>query len=70
VTNTVPPAGLDAGRVGDRLVILDAAPIFAEAIRRCHEGGSITELLAGGPGAVPRHARAAGDARPESKDAR
>jgi phosphoribosylpyrophosphate synthetase len=27
-------------------VVLDVAPLVAEAIRRLHEGGSINELLA------------------------
>jgi phosphoribosylpyrophosphate synthetase len=28
-----------------KIVILDAAPLFAEAIKRSYEGGSIDELL-------------------------
>jgi ribose-phosphate pyrophosphokinase len=48
VTNTVAPMQLDPEAVRDRLVIVDAAKVFAEAISRCHDGGSITELLASG----------------------
>jgi ribose-phosphate pyrophosphokinase len=43
VTNSVPPFRL--GRLPDQLVVLDVAPLFAEAIRRSHTGGSIAELL-------------------------
>ena len=50
ITDTValptPPA------LQDRLVILSVAKIFAEAIRRCHTGKSIVELLAEGPDAA------------------
>lgn len=45
VTNTVPPFRLDADLVGRKLDVLDAAPLFAAAIRALHEGGSIVELL-------------------------
>jgi len=45
VTNTVPPFRLSAGLVGTRLTVLDAAPLFAEAIRRMHEGGSLVDLM-------------------------
>lgn len=50
-TNTVGP---DANRnvratLGARLSIIDAAPLFAAAIRRLHENGSIAQLLADGP---------------------
>ncbi len=47
VTDSVPPFRLDAGLVERRLEIVSAAPLFAEAVRRCHEGGSLTELLEG-----------------------
>lgn len=45
VTNTVrrPPQRTAAFR--DRLAIVDVTAIFAGAIRRCHDGGSINELL-------------------------
>jgi ribose-phosphate pyrophosphokinase len=69
VTDTVPAAGLDAGLVGDRLAVVDTAPIFAEVIRRCHEGGSVTALVAGAPHAFPRQARETGEVRPERRDA-
>lgn len=45
VSDTVP-----AFRLGDtagRLNVVSAAPLFAEAIRRCHEHGSLVELLEG-----------------------
>jgi ribose-phosphate pyrophosphokinase len=45
VTNTIPPFRLDPGLVRDKLLVLDTAPLFAEAIRRIHSGGSIVELL-------------------------
>lgn len=47
VTDTVPTFRLGRQAVGDRLHIVSAAPLFAEAIRRLHHGGSITELLDG-----------------------
>lgn len=45
VTNTVPPFRLDPRVISTRLVVLDAAALFAEAIRRIHSGGSIVELV-------------------------
>jgi len=42
ITNSV---ATNSGLPPDKLVVLDAAPLFAEAIRRIHEGGSIVELL-------------------------
>lgn len=45
VTDTVPPFRLPAGKVRDKLVVLDGATLFADAIRRIHIGGSISELL-------------------------
>lgn len=45
VTNSVPPFRLGHDRFPDQLVVLDVAPLFAEAIRRIHTGGSIVELL-------------------------
>jgi ribose-phosphate pyrophosphokinase len=46
VLGTIPPAGLSEELVRRKLVVLDPAPLLAEAIRRLHEGGSIVELLA------------------------
>jgi ribose-phosphate pyrophosphokinase len=45
VTDTVSSWRLTAPEVRRKLVTLDAAPLFAEAARRIHEGGSIVELL-------------------------
>jgi len=47
VTDTVPPFRLDPEMIGRQVQIISAAPLFAEAIRCCHSGGSITELLEG-----------------------
>jgi ribose-phosphate pyrophosphokinase len=44
VTNSVPPFRLGRGPAADKLVVLDVAPLVAEAIRRLHEGGDIDEL--------------------------
>jgi ribose-phosphate pyrophosphokinase len=44
-TNTVPPFRLDNTRVKEKVLTLDVAPLFAEAIKRLHEGGSIVALL-------------------------
>ncbi|MBW8269402.1 ribose-phosphate diphosphokinase [Caldovatus aquaticus] len=45
VTDTVPPFRLPPGLLGTRVEVVGAAPLFAAAIRRLHEGGSITDLL-------------------------
>jgi ribose-phosphate pyrophosphokinase len=45
VTNTLPPFRLDPELVRSRLTVLDVAPLFANAIQRIHNGGSIVELL-------------------------
>jgi ribose-phosphate pyrophosphokinase len=45
VTNTVARAPQRLAEFGDRLVVVDVATIFAGAIRRCHDGDSINELL-------------------------
>ena len=45
VTNTIPPFRLDESLIEDKLVIVNAAPLFAEAIKRIYSGGSIVELL-------------------------
>ncbi|MEJ2107091.1 MAG: ribose-phosphate pyrophosphokinase [Acidiferrobacteraceae bacterium] len=46
VTDSVPPFRLDPVLAQQRLVVLPSAKLFAEAIRRMHEGGSLVELLA------------------------
>ncbi len=46
ITDTIPPFRLDPDLARAKLVVLDAARLFAEAIRRIHSGGSIVELLA------------------------
>jgi ribose-phosphate pyrophosphokinase len=51
VVNTIPPSRLSGTPLSSRLVVLDAAPLIGEAIRRLHTGGSITELVSDG---VPR----------------
>lgn len=48
VTDTVPPSRLAPAVVREHVDVVSAAPLFAEAIRRVHEGGSLTDLL-GGP---------------------
>ncbi|GIW73260.1 MAG: ribose-phosphate pyrophosphokinase [Planctomycetota bacterium] len=45
VTDTVPPFRLAAGPSRDKLEVLPTAPLFAEAIRRLHTGGSLVDLL-------------------------
>jgi len=47
VTDTVPPFRLPEGKVRDKLIILDSAALFAQAIAHSHSGESISELLAG-----------------------
>jgi ribose-phosphate pyrophosphokinase len=46
VTDTVPPFRLDAAAL-KKLRIVSVAPLFAEAIRRIHTGGSLVELAGG-----------------------
>jgi len=46
VTDSIPPFRLDAALAARKLVVLSAAGLFAEAIRRLHSGGSLVELLA------------------------
>ena len=46
ITDSVSRSQLAAGPVRDKLVCLECSGLFAEAIRRIHEGGSLTELLA------------------------
>ncbi len=45
ITDTIPPFRLDPELARNKLVVLPAAPLFAEAIRRIHTGGSLVELL-------------------------
>ncbi len=45
VTDAVPPFRLPPALLQSRVEVLDSAPLFAEAIRRLHEGGSLVELL-------------------------
>ena len=45
VTNTIPPFRLDAALVEEKLVVLDAATLFARAIHCIHTGGSVVGLL-------------------------
>ena len=45
VTDTIPPFRLDPDLARNKLVVLPVAPLFAEAIRRIHAGGSLVELL-------------------------
>jgi ribose-phosphate pyrophosphokinase len=45
VTDTIPPFRLESDVIASKLVVLDAAALFAEGIRRIHTGGSLVELL-------------------------
>lgn len=45
VTDSIPPFRLPRAMVGSRVEVLELAPLFAEAIRRLHSGGSLVELL-------------------------
>jgi ribose-phosphate pyrophosphokinase len=45
ITDTIPASGL-GGKAAGKVVVLDSAPLFAEAIRRLHFDGSIVDLLA------------------------
>jgi ribose-phosphate pyrophosphokinase len=45
VTDTVPPFRLAPGLVEQELVVLPVAPLFADAIKAIHGGGSIAALL-------------------------
>ena len=44
-TNTIPPFRLGRSLLKEKLISLSVAPLFAEAIKRMEEGGSVTELL-------------------------
>jgi len=45
VTDTIPPFRLDPALAKRKLTILPASDLFAEAIRRIHDGGSLVELM-------------------------
>lgn len=45
VTDTIPPFRLDPALAANRLTVLSVTELFAEAIRRLHDGGSLTGLL-------------------------
>jgi ribose-phosphate pyrophosphokinase len=45
ITNSIPPWRLDPSLIQKKVTVLDAAPLFAEAIKRIHHGGSIASLL-------------------------
>lgn len=45
ITNSLPPFRLSLDVVQQKLIVLNAAGLFAEAIRRIHTGGSVVELL-------------------------
>lgn len=45
VTDTIPPFRLDPELARKKLTVVSAAPLFAEAIRRIHGGGSLVDLL-------------------------
>ena len=45
VTDTIPPLRLDRNLAQNKLAIVDAARLFAEAIKRIHSDGSIVDLL-------------------------
>jgi ribose-phosphate pyrophosphokinase len=47
VSDTVPPFRLPPSLLETRVEVISAVPLFAEAIRRMHGGGSITALLEG-----------------------
>lgn len=45
VVDTVPPLRVSEGPLKEKLRVLDSTAMFAEAIRRMHEGGSVVDLL-------------------------
>lgn len=45
VTDTVAPFRLEGSAAKAKVRLLNCAPLFAEAIRRLHDGGSIVELM-------------------------
>jgi ribose-phosphate pyrophosphokinase len=46
ITNSIPPLRLDPALVREKVTVLQTAPLFAEAIRRMHCGGSLVALKA------------------------
>ena len=44
VTNSVPLGESFSARLNGSLIVLDVAPLFADAIRRLERGGSLSEL--------------------------
>lgn len=47
IADTVPPFRLDKNVLASQVEIVSAAPLFAETIRRLHQGGSISDLVEG-----------------------
>lgn len=45
VTDTIPPFRLQPALLEEKVTLVSAAPLCAEAIRRIHSGGSIVELI-------------------------
>ncbi|HCY61464.1 MAG TPA: ribose-phosphate pyrophosphokinase [Oxalobacteraceae bacterium] len=45
VTDTVPPFRLGEGPARQKVALLSSAALFGEAIRRMHEGGSLTDMM-------------------------
>jgi ribose-phosphate pyrophosphokinase len=45
ITNTISQQQLESGATDNKLIVLDAAPLLAEAIKRIHCGGSLVELM-------------------------
>jgi ribose-phosphate pyrophosphokinase len=45
VLDHIPPTTLDEALVREKLLVLDSAPLFAEAIRRLHDGSPLGDLL-------------------------
>jgi len=49
ITDTAPLQPSMAAALGDRLMVVSVTGLLAEAIRRLHANGSITQLLEDGP---------------------
>lgn len=47
VTDSIPPFRLPHELLDSKVEVLETAPLFAEAIRRLHTGGSLVELMEG-----------------------
>lgn len=45
ITNSIPAFRLENAGIKEKITVLNMAPLFAEAIKRMDEGGSVTELL-------------------------